>query len=729
MTPQKASGSAENPKPNSPWPGQWLAEAFGAEGLAALKAHGTIILQGQPGSYRLQVVVWKSLEALARSTKNVQQFSEAFQRLKAGEALDPAGPLPFLALGDLPAESLMSAPLHALLEAMESYHHEWTALSGPQDEAAAAPPLPVPAGPDLFDTSWGKAFAARSRADVIADPAPLAEAYFDEFLAGVRAEPQAAAHFIGSQKGRSHADVSSRLAADARAGTASPQLRADLTRYLLDQRRVHALSRIRRQVSDLEKKTTLARDLRDLETVSAVLRSRPGLVSDLEGVVQSAPAAAAAPELTSAGLHLEKPVALNQHELGDAVTLSGAYWVDGLADKQTADVEETTYRETPTGLRDVEDRLVKRGNGGPYTFTRRLQLEDSIPFSFHSVVSASSGNAIADSITVPVAKDFELALLKLAAADSHALSCAFPDAVASYSKLEESLAEAAGAKAQYRDLLAALRKRRDEAAGHAAQLSRLEAAVKDSAGDVSPETCRYDLRRTEAAMSLARSLPAGCDRALAGLRRQRALISRRAADQQAFVAHVRRATAHRRACDFALAAEDLARGLAILQADPQARCGKISETAGRAEAELSAVRADELWSAAFADELRAARAERAAAPRLAKLYPLIARIGSLDDPSCFSAPREQAEKLCTTAGDELVLPDALAAGLPADQGLSKTVDEVAAQRRKLVAQAASLQSMQAAEQSPTGKPAPAPNATSPKPRTASKTPAATEAPQ
>jgi hypothetical protein len=709
-------------KPVSHQPGEWLADVFGDAGLEALRTHGAIILQGRPGIYRLQAVAWKSLDRLARSTKDVQQFSEAFQQLRAGKALTQAGPLPFLALADLSAESLMTAPLQALLEAMEDYHRQWTALGGIPDGSAAAPAPPVLAGPDLFDTSWGKSFAARSRADVIANPAPLAQIYFDEFLVGVRAEPRAAAHFIGYLKDRYHIDVSSLLAADSRAGAASAQLRADLTRYLVDQRRCHGLARIRRQVSEMEKKTALLRDLRDLETVTAVLRGRPGLISELEGVVQAAPAAAAAPALTSAGLHLEKPVALHQHELGDTVALSGAYWVDGLPAKTTVDVEETTYRETSGGWRDVESRTVKRGNGGPYTFSRRLPLEDSDPFTFHSVISAASGNPLSDSVAVPVAKDFELALLKLAAADNQALSCAFPDAVASYSKIEESLAEAASAKTQYRDLLAALRQRREQAARDAAQLARLEAAAKETAADVAPEVCRYDLKRTAAAMALARWLPAGCDHVLAGLRRQHGLIARRAADQQAFSADVRQAAVHRRGCDFALAAEDLARGLAILEADPEARCGKLSETAVQAEADLKAVRADEFWGAAFNEDLRAARAEKAAPQRLARLYPIIARIGSLDDPSCFSTPREQAEKLARTAGADLALSDAAAAQLSADEGLSRTVAEVAAQRHKLVAQAATLQTKQAAEQSPSAS---TKGATGP----AAKTQSATEASQ
>ncbi|MDD5627497.1 MAG: hypothetical protein PHU21_00415 [Elusimicrobia bacterium] len=697
--PEAPEASAPAPKALSPWPGEWLGEAFGPEGLAALRAHGAVIMQGKPGTYRLQVVVWKSLEALQRRTKDVTEFAEALPKLKASQALAPAGPLPFLALGDLPPESLMTAPLRALLEALDAYHREWTALalSSPQEG-----PAEPPAAPALFDTPWGKAFAARTRADIAPEAGPLAPAYFDQVLAGVRAEPRAAAHLAAHMRDRYRVDVSSRLADDARAGALSEELRASLTRYLADQRRFHALVRIRRQVSELERKTTLLRDLRDLRTVALRLRASPGLVSELEAVVQAAPPAAAAPELTWAKLHLEKPSALNQNELGDVVTLSGAYWVDGLPAKQTVPVEETTYRETPGGLRDVESRTVKRGNGGPYPVTRRIRLEDSEPFTFHSVVSAPSGNSISDSIPVPVAKDFELALLKLAAADRQALSCAFPEAQDAYAKLE-SLVETAGAKTQYRDLLAAVRRRREQAGRDAAALARLMIEVMKAAADAAPEACSYRVERTQAAMALARGLPAGCDRVLAGLRRQRALISRHAADQQAFAALTRQAAARRRSCAFASAADDLARGLAILDADPDARCGKTAEAAVQAEADLPAVRADELWGEVFAQDLRAAREEKSPPVRLAILRPLIARIGSLDSAACFSAQRQEAERLAQAAGEQLVLADAVAAALPADAGLAKAVDEVAAQRRKLEAQAQALETKQAAEQSPTGR--------------------------
>jgi hypothetical protein len=695
--PAPEAGAVPAPQAASPWPGQWLLEVFGAEGLDALRSRGYVVLQGRPGTYRLQKVDWKSLGSLMRGTKNARQFGEAFARLKAGQGLGPAGPLPFLALGDLPPGGLMTAPLHALLEAMASYHSAWTALAGATDESAGAA---APPGPGLFETPWGKAFSGRTRAEIIPDPASLADDFFASLLAGVHADRRAADHFAAHTKSRRGADILARLADDARAGALSPGLREDLVRYLADARRSHALARIRREAVELEKKTSLARDLRALEAAASVLRSRPDLLAELEGVVQSAPPAAAEPELTSAGLHLEKPLRLGQHELGDAVVLSGAYWVDGLADRRTVDVEETTYRETPDGLRDVATRTVKRGVGGPYTFSRRFVLEDSAPFTFHSVISAPTGGAVADAAAVPVARDFELALLKLAAADAQALACAFPEAAAAYSKLEESVADAAREKPQYGELLSAARKRREAAARDAAVLSKLETAAKDSRDDAAPEACRYDLKRTEAALSLARSLPPGCDRALADLRRQHAFIARRVADQQAFHAAVRQAAANRRACRFGLASEGLARGLAILEADPEANCGAAAEAAQRARAELDSVRADELWGVAFRQELTAAQAEKTSAGRLAKVLPLIARIGSMDNPSCFASTLSEAEKLAKAAGAELVMPDALASSLGTDEGASAVVAEVAAQRRRLMTQAEVLQTKQNAEQSP-----------------------------
>lgn len=696
-------------------PGQWLLDAFGPAGLQALQARGYVIVQGQAPALRLQQVQWKSLEAISRNTKAVQEFSEAWAKLQKGQALGPAGPLPFLALGDLPETGLMTPPLHALLEAMAAYHEAMAALAGPKDAAAAVPTTPATAL-NLFDTAWGKAFARRTHADIIYEPRPMIKPLFDSLLAGVQNQPGAASHFTSYIQDRYQVDISSRLASDAGSGLASEELRLWLGRYLTDQRRLHAVARIRRQAADLEKRTSLTRDLASLAAVASVFRSQPGLLSELEGAVQAAAGAAppafsgAQPvcELTSAGLHLQKPAHLGQHELGDAVVVSGAYWVDGLAEGRTLAIEETTFREKPEGLRDVQTHTVKRGNGGPYPFARRMVLEDSSPFTFRSLISGPSGNTLNDSVAVPVAKDFELALLQLGAADNQALSCSFQEAAAAYANIETSVTEAAREKPQYQGILETARKRRIEAANDAAQLAQIEEAITGTMPDSSPEQCRYDLKRTEAALALAKSLPAGCDSYLADLHKQRQIIARRAADQQAFAAISTLAASHRRACNFGLAAEAWSRALAILDADPAARCGPTAQAAVQAEADLLAVRADELWRAAAAEAIHLAEAEALPAERLRILNGLIARIGTLSNPSCLAPERDLAERLARSAGEALVLPDALAAKLSTDEGISGAVEEVAAQRRKLMDEAAVLQTKKAAEQAPVGMGTPPP---------------------
>ena len=675
---------------------QWLAEAFGPAGLEVLRARGYVVLQGRPGAYRLKAVDWKHLELLSRSAQAAADLAAAVPRLRQGQALAPAGPLPFLSLRGLPPGGLVTPPLHALIDALEATHDEWTALAG-----ASTAPLSG-TRPNLYQTAWGSEFARGTRAELLQDPAPLVERFFETCLAGVRAEPGAAEHLIAASRERYQVDVSSRLAADVRTGAPSQELSRELRRYLGDERRVQALLRIRAQAAQLERKTSLLRDLRDLEAVASVFRGRPALMTELEGAVHAAPAAGGPPELTSAGLHLQRPAALGQDELGDAVTVSGAYWVDGLPDGAKAAVEETTYRDTPEGLRDIETRTVKRGNGGPYAFSRRIVLTGSEAFALRSVVAAPTGNSLEDSLPVPAGKDFELALLKLAAADDRALACQFPDADQAYAKVAESIAEAAREKPQYERLLAAVRQRRALAERDAAALAEIEKAAAAARPDADPGRCRYDLKRTEAAMARTRALPPGCDRLLVDLRRQRRLISRRAADQETFAASSGRAAGLRRACRFEAAAEDWARGLAVLDADPAARCGATAEAALRAEADLEAALAEGLWRDAFALELAQASAEPGAAGRLERSKALVARIGTLPDPGCFSAERRRAEALARAAGEALAPRDGLASGLASDPQALAAVSGLAAQRRRLLAEAAARQTKQAAEQVPVG---------------------------
>jgi hypothetical protein len=692
-----ASESAPAESPTSP--AQWLSAVVQPNGLEALRSRGYIVVQGKPGAYRLQAVSWKALETLPGNAKAVQELAQAWPRLKAGEAVADPGPLSFMPLSDLPPGGIVTPPIHALISAIASYHGHWTALTKSQEEPSAA----REGDPDrnLFDQRWGEAFASRTGADLAADVSSLVKPFFDQVLAGVRPEPEAAAHFVSHEKERHKNDVSARLEADVRAGSASEELKAALRRYLDDQRHLHAIALIKRQVADLEKKTSLIKDMADLEAVAAALREHPTLISEIESLIQVAASKspASGPELTTSGLHLEKPLKLEQHELGDEITVSGVYWIDGLRTGQTVEIEETSFRETPEGFRDVLAHTVKRGNGGPYIVSRSFILEDSRPFTFRSIISAEAGKPISDSISVGPAKDFELGLLKLAAADNQALGCSFAEAESAYAKLEESLSDAAREKPQYQKLLETARQRHAAAAKNAALLTKLDEIMGQASGDSSEDRCRYDLQRTEAAAALARALPAGCDPRLGKLRRERAIISRRAADQEAFRSGCARASARRRACDFDGAAEEWSRALAILDSDPAARCGNIAQEAGQAESDLRAVNGERQWRKSFAEELKAAEGEPPA-ESLRRLHGTIARVGTLERPACFSAELEKAEDMGKAAGAALVLPDSLIARFTADESAGAVVSTVANRRQQLLKQAEALRGQQAAQEAP-----------------------------
>ena len=670
---------------------RWLADNFGLEGRDALKAKGYVVLQGKKDAGRLQFVHWKAFEALSRRGHAALELAGAYTFLGSGSPVSITASPAFLPLTELPATGLVTPALHVLIDALAAYHQAWTSLYGAAGPEGAK-------SPGLYDTPWGKRFLGRTHGDTVEDAKILAKPFFEEMLAGVRREPEAQAHFQQYISSRYKTDVGSMLAADATSGDLSEELRGWLRKYLEDQRRLLVLEQVRKGLEALEKKENFTKDLKTLESVARVLKDKPSLLSELEALPKQS--AAGKVKLTTAGLHLQQPTRLGQFELGDSVMLSGAYWVDGLPEGKSAEIEETTLAETPRGAGQIETKLVKRANGGPYTFSRAFRLRDSAPFLFRSILSSPESNVLSDSLEVPVSRDFETAALKLAAADQQALSCAFKEAEALYAKPEETVAEAAKEKPQYRELVKDSQQRRQAAAKDAADLVKLEEAMAASRADGSPETCQYKTQRTEAAIAMVRRLPAGCDKHLAALDAQLAMIRRRASDQDAFAKAQALAASRAKSCDFGLAVEQAGRGLAILEADPAARCGKTAEEAKQLEEGLGSLRAEELWRIAFGADLKDAEAEASPRGRLATLNPLIARIASRPNAACFSKERAKAETLSAKAGEALQASEALAKGLAADGGLAATLAEVSAERAKLVSADATAQGKKAEEQSP-----------------------------
>ncbi|HXT01626.1 MAG TPA: hypothetical protein VN915_13210 [Elusimicrobiota bacterium] len=663
-----------------------FVSAFGESGVATLSERGYVVLQGRGPERRLIAVHWKALEGLAASAEACHRLAPAFAGCRV-----------------LPSDGAMTPRLHALADAAAAADEERFAL------ASSSASLAEPDGlPNLFDTAWGKDFAARRGADRVEEPAALAKPFFEDFLGGPRPNADAAKHFVAVETARGASGVDVLLKNDVERGAASDDLRMLLRRYLRDERRRRGLALAEARTAALSAEKDTARDLEALTQVAATLAVKPALLSSLETAVSGAPAPAGVPKLRSAGVHLQDPTRLGQYELGDEAVVSGAYWVDGLDEGASAAIEETTFLETPRGFEGVRTETVKRRNGGPYAFERRLKIDETKNFAVVAYVSAASGTVVTERAEVPVAPDYELSLKKEAEALQYAQSCDPKSAEAAYAALAELVSDAAKVKPQYRGLLERANAGRKEAASEAALLAKLEEAVSDARADSSPQQCAYGASRTDAAIALARKLPSGCDRVLPELFAQRAAISRRAADQKWFLKASDEARARRRACDFIGAARRWDEALAVLETDPAARCGKADFEAKTDEAELPEVRRAAAWSEALGKTVDKAEAETVPAKRLALLAPALARIDSLEDRDCRRDLRKRAEKLAAAAGDAETGPadDDAARRLPADATLAAVTEDVRRARGRLLEKSDAASAPESAPAAPAPAPAP-----------------------
>ncbi|MFI5347039.1 MAG: hypothetical protein ACHQ51_11760 [Elusimicrobiota bacterium] len=633
--------------------------AFGEDGLKTLSDRGYVVLQGHDAQRRLAAVHWKALEGLADAAPSCVALAKGGADVGACRAL--------------PDDGAVTPRLHALAAALTAASEERAALTASGSGTAE------PAGrPNLFETPWGRELAARLRADRLEDHAPLAKPYFEEFLSGPRPNAAAVAHFVAVETASGVPGAEAALAADAARGAAGEPLRMMIRRYLQDERRRRGLALARERADKLSSDKETGRQQQALGALANVLAAKPGLLSTLEAAVSGAPAPKGVPRLRSAGIHLQEPTRLGQHELGDEAVVSGAYWVDGLPEDAAAEVDETTFLETARGFLAAETHAVKRRNGGPYPYERRVTIAESRPFAVVALISAAAGTIVAERAEVPFAPDFELALKKEAAARQAAQSCDPKSAETAFTDLANLLTDAAKAKPQYKALLERAQRGRAAASVEAAALSKLEEAVADARADSSPQQCRFDAGRTDAAIKLSRKLPPGCDRVLPELFAQRSLISRRSTDQNWFLKASSEARSRRRSCDFAGASARWTQALAVLEADPAARCGKADEEAKAAEAELADARLALVWNEALTKSVDKAESETVPAKRLQLLSNALARLSALPDQDCRRSLIKRAEALSEKAGNDEGGPTAAvaAARLPADATLASAVDEV-----------------------------------------------------
>lgn len=637
---------AAEPAPIGPEAGAiLLGQSIGPEAVALLKKGGYVILpreQGKKENRRLEYVAWEALKNLAAQSSAAAALARAYDQLTSSRPAEaPVLPTDYASLAQLPATGLMTPPLHLLRLMLTASHHEKTALS----EAGAAPR--AAAGASLFETRWGREFAKRTHADKIEDPAPLLKPYFDLYLSGPNPDADAQDHFTDYVLNAYDKKISDLLAADIKQAEVSEELCVWLRKYFTDQRRLFSIHSVKTRLAEMDKKGSLSKDLKNLNLIAGIFSQQPGLLAALQDAIKDSPPGRVF--LTSAGLHLQKPLKLERHELGDTVTLSAGYWVDGLKAGEKAYVEETSFVDNGSqGLSEVESFVTARTNGGPYPLVRLLPLKSSKSLSFRFSIGVHEGNSLSDSIEVPVADNFEKALVKTAQAQNQALSCDFKTAEESLAQLEAELADAAKEKKQYKNLWREIRSHKKSAVKNAAVLTKLEQAIVQSRDDLDPRQCRYETQRTDAAIKTVLSLPAGCDKFLPELNKQWRSIARNRDDQKFFTQSVERGKRLRQSCKFSSAAEEWANALAVLDANPAARCGEFSQVALKLEEDLVILRMEEVARFEFEGKLAAARRESSGKT----LKPLIARAAALPTAACFDGDIARAVKLGLELGQE-----------------------------------------------------------------------------
>lgn len=700
--------AADAPAPSAPL--ALLTETFGEPGVETLAARGVVVLHGKSGARRLAAVHWKAFGELSRAASSCLALASAADAL--GRESEPAGPdLGLSACRALTHEGMMTPSLHALASLLQAGHEERWAL-----KQANAPLAGAPGHPNLFDTAWGKDLILRRHADALENPAALAKTVFDELLAGPRPDKDAAALLAAEAAARGASAPETLIAYDSSHGALSEELRAQLRRTLSNERRRWAAAKARAAAADLLGKAAVKKELEDLRGAAKAMTSRPNLPADLEAAASRASASGGA-RLKSAGLHLQEPTRLGQHELGDEAIVSGAYWVDGLKENESIDVDETLAVDTERGFVSVETRTNKRKNGGPYPFARVVKIAEPRSFAVRSLVSAG-GPALAERVEVPLARDFELALVKESEAAGLRAACRSKDAEAAYAALETLVAEPAKVKPQYKALAERARKAKDAAKADGELLLQREEALVLARADSSPQQCKYETARVDEALKLAARLPAGCDRDLPELHALRATIKRRAADQAWFLKASSEARSKRKSCALDAARARWSEALAALDADPGARCGKVAEEEALAKTDFAELTRDIAWRDELGKSLAKAEAETAPARRLDILRPVTSRLGALNA-SCFGAESKRAAALTSAASKSLTAPSESETSrrLPADAALSSIVDEVRAERAKRLEAAGAAE--KASMETPAAPKAAAP-AAAPAPKTSAK---------
>ncbi|HAH06584.1 MAG TPA: hypothetical protein DCM05_08665 [Elusimicrobia bacterium] len=647
-----------------------LEDALGAGNVQTLSDRGVLLLSGSKKSRGVLHVQWPLLEQLAAGAEDFSVFAGLYVKARAGKEID----------GDASAlrriEKMKDAgPLTSAVRAAAAILASQLENIGPPPEAK---PLPA--------TPWGRAFWARTHADLVSDYRPAAHLFFSTLLYGPFKDDQAEAHFLAAQP----VAVES-LQRDQRAGEASPQTLSAIAAYLTEQKRLWDVSQTRSRLAALERSTNLSRDAKDLSALAERLSSGPDALRALRFALKSKGPAPVA-RFSGADLHVNLASGSEPYDVGDEAVVSLAYWVEGLSAKDSIEVTEAGFLdEGEAGLSALKTSVLKRSAGGPHTLRYTVPLRSSGRKVFRFLLEAADGASASREAVIEVSPRFDEVVSAAADAESDAQACRLEEAETGFSDLEKSLREAD--KPQFRSLLSWLKPRIKRAAEQAAQAKTLGELMDGVRLHASKERCDFKSEKARRALALLDGLPPGCDRlsapqegAAAGLRAELETLLRqtelRRANQDAFRASAETARKQEAACRHEEAAEAYASALALLDSDGEARCGPW-------ESDYTAIRLQDLPRAragkAISDDVEAKLVEAQSADHagaLAILTPLIARIDSLESRSCYQALRKKAEELASAAGLALG-PGEAAEGTPSKDDTDEAIRAVSSERERL----------------------------------------------
>lgn len=664
-----------------------IAKALGSRGLDILDETGIVVAARVKNSgRRILHVEWQDLAVLIRHAAALESAAALYEDARVREKGTVLGDLAGVRrIQALPTTGPITPAIKTALDVLGLHLKSADALGKTltQTEHAAV----------LFDAPWARDYFERIHGAILEDFRPHAGAYFRDILVGPRDLSAAVEHFLLYTRDILGDDATQLLTADRTKGKASPKLEALIARYLLDQQRLWTAARTRERLRAIEDHTDLTEEMSRLRVVTDGLSKTPDLVKKIGELLKAEPPRTTV-RFSGPDLHVRSEDGRSGFREGDSAVISMAYWIEGLGgDEKLAVTETGFFRRGGSGVSRRSEQIVKRKGAGPHVFTTRVRLGPGGRGDYHLALAAPGAATFFKKTAIRWSGGAKEAREVLPAVDNLISECELSEAGQMLADLESQVS---GDKHAPEGLLENIR---DRARLVDEQKSLLEDLYKSLAGVrlyASKDECRYRTDRAERALSILEHLPPGCDRLKAEssgpisleVRKMLQATERRRLNQEVFRTAAAEARKRETACKFEVAGKMYASALALLDSDPEARCGAW-------EAEYTRIKLTDLPRAVSASDLAesidksiddASRlfAKGDYSGALGIVVPLAAGIRALPDAHCYKARSDKADQFVRSAGLALGSDSrASSAALPKDS-TGKEVRSVAMEYERVM---------------------------------------------